>query len=247
MSQAEFRAALLDPDRAVPDGLLNQAAGGVAGGRFDVYRNNVVVGLKDALAQSFPAVRKLVGAEFFDRMAGVFIRAFPPPSPIMPIYGGDFPGFLADFAPVAHLGYLPDVARLELLLRQSYHAADASAMTAADWAAVSPDDLARGRLRFVASACLLRSDWPVLSIWRANMRDGQAPAARRPEDILIARADYDPEPLAPPDGAGPVLAALFAGTPFSDALDLSGPGFDLSAFISFLVSTPVCQALDTDT
>jgi len=251
MTQAAFAAALLDPARPVPAGLLNPVRGGGAGRRFDIYRNNVAVGLCEALAQAFPAVRRLVGEAFFAAMAGVFVRAVPPSSPVLPLYGGDFPDFLAGFAPVAHLGYLPDVARLELALRQSYHAADAAPLARAGWAAVSPGELARARLRFLPAVRLLRSDWPVLSVWRATLRDAPAPVMRRPgevlaEDVLVVRPGFDPEPLAPPGGSGPVLAALLAGDAFGDALDAAGPGFDLTAFLAFLIATPVCQALATE-
>jgi hypothetical protein len=71
-------------------------------------------------------IAKLLGEEFFRAMAGVFLRAHPPGDPRLQLWGGKFPGFLARFDPVAHLPYLPDMARLELGLRQSYHAADAT-------------------------------------------------------------------------------------------------------------------------
>jgi hypothetical protein len=97
-----------------------------AGRRFNVYRNNVAASLTDALATGFPVIAKLLGEEFFRAMAGVFLRAHPPGDPRLQLWGGKFPGFLARFEPVAHLPYLPDMARLELGLRQSYHAADAA-------------------------------------------------------------------------------------------------------------------------
>ena len=59
-----FAAALLDPDRRVPDG-ISGPDGKRANKRFSVYRNNVTVGLIDALGEIFPAVKRLVGSDFF--------------------------------------------------------------------------------------------------------------------------------------------------------------------------------------
>jgi len=67
----EFALALLDPDRAMPDGLVGPD-GEPSTLRFSVYRNNVFVGLTDALRAGFPCVVRLVGDEFFAAMARVF-------------------------------------------------------------------------------------------------------------------------------------------------------------------------------
>ena len=59
---AQFVPALLDPEAAIPPGLVDRA-GRAAGKRFDVYRNNVAVGLADALEvdqASVPGGIKLV-------------------------------------------------------------------------------------------------------------------------------------------------------------------------------------------
>ena len=110
MSQAEFRAALLDPARLAPPG-LTAPDGRPAGRRFDVYRNNVTVSLTEALRQAFPALRKLVGEDFFAAMAREHLRAHPPASPVLMFYGGAMPAFLETFPPVAHLPYLAAEAR----------------------------------------------------------------------------------------------------------------------------------------
>ena len=78
-------------------------------------------------------MRKLVGDEFFAAMAGVFLRAHPPRSRMLMLYGDGLPAFLAEFPPVAQLGYLPDVARLEQAMRESYHAADSAPLPEAEF------------------------------------------------------------------------------------------------------------------
>lgn len=230
MSQGAFVAALLDPGLPPPEGLI-APGGGPAGRRFDVYRNNVAGGLTRALEAGFPVVRKLVGDAFFAAMAGVFLRAHPPRDRVLMLYGAEFPAFLGAFQPVAHLGYLPDVARLEQALRESYHAAD---HVAADLREQTPEALLRLRLRLAPSARLIRSRWPVLSIWAANTRGGPAPVMRG-EDVLVLRAGFDPEPhLLGPGGAG-LVAALGRGLPLAEAIDAGGEGLDAGAVLGLLI------------
>lgn len=146
MTETEFVAAVLDPSRPVP-GFLVRPDGHPPTKRFAVYRNNVAVGLTDTLQTDFPVVRKLVGEAFFDAMAGEFLRRHPPQSRIMMLYGDAFADFLARFPPVANLGYLPDVARLDQALRESYHTADADPI-----ATGITGDIARGDVAPFASA-----------------------------------------------------------------------------------------------
>ncbi|MCY4501644.1 MAG: DNA-binding domain-containing protein, partial [Alphaproteobacteria bacterium] len=51
--QSAFVEALLDPAKPVPAGLV-RPDGLPAGRRFDIYRNNVVVALIEALGEAFP-------------------------------------------------------------------------------------------------------------------------------------------------------------------------------------------------
>ncbi|MGB3315960.1 MAG: DNA-binding domain-containing protein [Albidovulum sp.] len=243
MSQTEFRTALLDPERPVPAGLTDPQ-GRPAGRRFDVYRNNVTVSLTEALRQAFPVIRKLVGEEFFTAMAREHVRAHPPTSPLMMHYGRDMPVFLEAFPPVQHLGYLPDIARLELTLRESYHAADATPVAAEALQALPPDALLASRLSLAPSLRLLRSRWPVHAIWSANMRGTEAPKEATAEDVLIARPEFDPEPHRLPDGAAPFVTALMRGAIVAEALD-AGAEFDLTATLGLLLATCAITAINS--
>ena len=119
-----FAAALLDPTRAVPAGLVGPD-GEPSAKRFAVYRNNVVVGLTEALQANFPAVCRIVGEEFFQAMARAYVVFEAPVSPILLDYGDGFASFIAEFEPAASLPYLADVARIERAWTQAYNAPEA--------------------------------------------------------------------------------------------------------------------------
>lgn len=234
MNQAAFAAALLDPDAAVPDGIIDPL-GRPAPKRFSVYRNNVASSLTRALEAAFPTVRKLVGEEFFGAMAVAFLREHPPTSRLMMLYGDALPGWLETFPPVARLGYLPDVAHLDQAMRESYHAADATPLAEADFQRLLGADIAGLRLQPAPSVRLVQSRWPVWSIWSANAEDGPSP---RPgaEDALILRPEYDPRPHRLPAGGGAFVAALLGGHALGECLDAAGPDLDLPALLSLLIA-----------
>ncbi len=232
MSQTEFRRAVLDPGLPVPTGLIGPQ-GSPAGRRFNVYRNNVTAGLTEALRASFPVVRALVGEDFFTAMARQHLRAHPPVSPVMMFYGKDMPEFLEGFAPVRHLRYLPDIARLELALHQSYHAADARPLPA-EALQIDAEVLMGSRLTLAPAVQLLRSDWPIHAIWSANSRGTAVPVSAQAEDVLITRPDFDPEPVLLPPGAAGFMGAVLAGQTFGAALEAAGT-FDLTATLGILL------------
>jgi hypothetical protein len=233
--QSAFTAAILDPARPAPKGLIGPG-GKAAGKRFDVYRNNVAVGLTDALLAAYPAVAKLVGDEFFTAMAGVYLRAHPPQSRMMKDYGDGFAAFLKGFPPAQSLGYLPDVARLEAARRRAYHARDAAAIDPQALAQIAPDTLPQLRFTFAPAVQLIASKWPALSIWRANMEGGEAPQAA-PEEILIARPEFDPVQALLPIGGVALLTTLQKGEPLGAALAIAPRDFDLSQTIGALIQT----------
>ena len=186
--QASFAEALLDPERRVPDGVTSHTHPAPAK-RFAVYRNNVVVSLIDALATRFPALQRIVGEEFFRAMAGVFVRAHPPRSPLMMTYGEDLPAFVETFAPAAELPYLADVARLEAARTRAFHAADATPLPAEAFSDLEPTDLETLRIRFSPSTATVRSSHPIVTIWAMNADEAEpAPIEDwRGEDALISR------------------------------------------------------------
>lgn len=238
VSQKEFTKAIFDADLDAPTGLQNPE-GAPAGKRFSVYRNNVAVSLSEALEVTFPVIRTLVGDAFFKAMAGVFLRQHPPTSPLLMFYGAEMPEFLDSFEPVGHLGYLPDMARIELALCRSYHAADTPPINPKALQSISPDALLSIRMHLAPTVHLIRSNWPVAALYHANTNPGAPKPVMQAEDMLITRPEFDPQVIALPPGAGAFIAALLNGATLQEALKsatIANGDFDLTATLGLLLS-----------
>lgn len=209
--------------------------------RYAVYRNNVLVGLVEALRQRFPVIERLVGDEFARAMFGAFARAHPPRSPLMMRYGEAMPAFLETFPPVGRLPYLADVARLEIARGAAYHAADAAPIGTerlAALAAADPDDL---RLELHPGTQVLRSRFPVHSIWAAN----QPGAEKRRivmdagEAALVGRRGLGVVTRRLSVGGATFVEALLGGASFGAAAGAAigaDPEFDASVELARLIS-----------
>jgi len=238
VSQSAFVDALLDSAQYVPAG-LQDAQSRAAGRRFSVYRNNVAVSLTEAMHQAFPVISRLLGTENMDGLAGIFLRKHPPSSPLMMFYGEAFPDFLAEMPQLSHLGYLADVARLELALRQAYHAAD-SVPVGPEALSVAPDELMQARLSFAPAVSVLSSDWPIYALWAFNTYpDSPKPGPESgAQDVLITRAEFDPEPHLLPPGGAIWIGAMRAGDTIGVAYEKATAqveDFDLGTTLALLL------------
>ncbi len=251
VSQTTFHDALLDANKSVPDGLLDAQAN-AAGRRFSVYRNNVAVSLTEAMHQAFPVIAKLLGSQNMDGLAGIFLRQHPPTSPLMMFYGDEFPAFLEGMGQLSHLGYLPDIARLELALRRAYHAADGQPIDP-EALNVPPEDLMRAKLSLAPATTVLRSEWPVHAIWLFNTEDGAPKPEAGAQDILITRPEYDPDPQPLPQGGAAWIARIRNGQSIGEAFEATvaeTPEFDLGTTLALLlqggaITSVTIERLDT--
>jgi hypothetical protein len=149
------------------------------------------------------------------------------------LYGQDMPDFLETFQPVAHLGYLPDIARLEQAIRESYHGADSAAVPPEALATLSEAQFLQSCLMLAPSLRLIRSVWPIHAIWLANAKDGPAPQMRG-EEVVVLRPEFDPAPQLLPSGGGAFVQALLDGGTLESALSIAGDDFDLARVLGLL-------------
>jgi hypothetical protein len=245
--QAEFAAALVDPEAGVPASVTGPD-GRPAPRRFAVYRNNVIAGLVNALTSSYPAVRRIVGEDFFGVMARRYVLAEPPSSPVLMDYGASFADFIGAFEPASSLPYLPDVARIERAWREAYHAEDAAPLTAEVIAQIPAGKLADTAFALHPSLRVVRSKYPALRIWRMNATDEPvAPVDLSvAEDTMIVRPEADVEVRLMPPGGALFVLALAGGEPLGAAAEAAISGdaaFNLAGNIAGLVSAGVLVAI----
>jgi len=239
--QAAFAAALLDPARPCPPGLVAWN-GSDPTARLAVYRNNVVASLIDALADTFEVAQQLVGEAYFRAMAAVFVRQNPPRSRILAHYGQGFPEFIEQFDPARPVPYLADVARLELARVRAYHAADALPVASAVVGLALADAERIGELRLAChpSVTAFGSRYAVVSLWAAHQGEGDLERVDpgRAEAAIVLRQGLDVLVLRSPPGAAEFVAAIGRGACLADAASAAmkaSDAFDLSATLALLM------------
>ena len=244
-----FAEALLEPEQACPPGLITWNASDPAH-RFAVYRNNVIVSLVDALADTFAVTQDLVGEAFFRAMARVFAYTNPPTSRLLVFYGETFPEFIERFPPAASLPYLADVARLEFLRVRAYHAADVAPVRSEDIVAVLADEdkLPDLGLALHPSLAVLDSAGAVVSLWAVHQGVGDLATLVPdvPETALVVRDGLDVEVMKIPRATGVFIKAVKRGATLGDAMALaqrSDPDFDATLPLALLIQKSAITAL----
>ncbi len=215
--------------------------------RLRLYRGNVQVNARHALANAHPVCARLVGDDFFDGLAYEYAARTPSRSGDLNEYGAGFAGFLAAFPPVSEqVPYLPDVAQLEWLVHLAHYAADAPPFDAEVLAGIPVAHLGQARILLAPATALVESRWPVATIWRAHVVDDvdvpEVDLASGAERALVFRPHYRVEVVALDVGAHAFLAAVLAqgtiGTAFERAR-AADPAFDLRSALQRWVADGV--------
>ncbi|MBL8471534.1 MAG: putative DNA-binding domain-containing protein [Rhodocyclaceae bacterium] len=204
--------------------------------RLQIYRNNMVVSLSDALAAVYPVVVKLVGEDFFRHCARSFIPLHPSRAGHLQPFGREFADFLAQFEAAAGLPYLPDVARLEWAWHQVFHAAAAPPLDLARLAAVPEEAREALQFRLQPAARLIDSPFPVLAIWETNQDayagDATVDLDAGGQQVLVIQRALEVELYELGRAEHGLLAALAAGATLAGAAEAAfaiDAAFDFAA------------------
>jgi hypothetical protein len=218
----------------VPDGLAPSA-------RLAIYRNTANSTLTTALRLAYPAVHALVGPEFFEGAARLFIEQCPPADAQLDNYGETFPDFLSQIPQAASLAYVPDTARLEWCVNAVLHAPDAKPLDLGRLQHVQQTKSMSAQFLPGPAVRLLRSDYPVDAIWCAVLaRDDKAMAdinlAAGPVWLYVCRGTSGVDVRRVSEWQWTLTAALLAGCPLYEAI-AKVPDSDVHVWLAFLLAS----------
>ena len=234
--QQEFAATLLAGDGAalpfatIPD---DQAVE-----RMAVYRRALFANYRNALAATYPVVKRLVGAPFFDAAVDAFVAAHPSTSGDLNVYGDAFGAFLSAYPAAASLPYLGDVAALEWAQDEANRAPDDTSSpeeVLADLTLMAPADLPEARLALAPSCRFVASRHPVLQIWQVNqdtyLGDERVALDAGPDRLLVRREAKGVTIERLPAGEHAFLASVATASSLAAAIEAAqsaDAAFDLA-------------------
>ena len=243
--QAAFAAAMAaEGDSALAASLAGRDGDGPrASTRLDIYRNNIASALVRALEGLYPALVRLMGRDFFARVARDYARAHPPAHGRLLEYGFLLPEFVAGYEAAVRYPWFADVGRLELAWHRAYISAEATALRAQDLAGVPPARMADLEVLLHPSCQRLASRYPVSRIWRIALDDevpeGTIEVEGDAEWLLVVRPGAEVEVRTLEESGFTFLGALAAGRSLGGAYESAcavDPDFDLQAHLAGLLA-----------
>ena len=241
--QAAFAAAMTGEGDDAVAAALARSGGPRLSTRLDIYRNNIASALVRSLEGLYPALVRLMGADFFARLARDYARAHPPEHGRLLEYGFDLPGFVAGYEAAGRYPWFADVGRLEIAWHRAYVAVEAEALRAEELAGVPPSRMADLVLVPHPSCQRLASPYPVSDLWRIALGDeepeGPVEMEGGAEWLLVIRPGAEVEVRTLEESGFALLDSLAAGGSLGAAFESAcavDPGFDLQTHLAGLLA-----------
>jgi len=131
---------------------------------MSIYRHHVTANLVNTLLSIYPLIVQLVGEDFFRRIAHEYIEHYPSRSANLHDYGQYLSDFLAAFAPVNQLPYLPEVATFEWICHTLQFAADPIPFDLKTLQMISPDNYEQLHFILHPASHVIQFHYPILRI-----------------------------------------------------------------------------------
>ncbi len=212
---------------------------------LSIYANNARVNFTQTLERTYPALSRLVGADYFRQCAHDYQSQHPSRRGDLQHVGEHFSSYLSKRHGADEYSYLADVAALEWAYQEALIKPELPALDVRRLTAVEPRSYVELRFRLQSSAHLVESRFPVLAIWQANVDAEDETSAERidlasgGDRLLLARGHGKVRIHSLSQGEFIFLTRLLARDAFASAVEDAGdadPTFDPIASLQRFVA-----------
>jgi hypothetical protein len=219
--QADFQDYLLRGDPAVEARIGDGGRVPVAT-RLGIYAHAYRSRLADALGSNYPALARLLDADFQD-LALAYVDAHDSPFFSIRWYGAQMPQFLAGHEHYAGAPVLAELARWEWAMTGVFDAADAAPLAREALSRIAPGQWAGLRFSWHPSVTRLALNWNVPQTWKALTEERAPPEleySAQPEQWLLWRQGLTTYFRSLPDSEARALDAARGGASFAQLCEL---------------------------
>ncbi len=143
---------------------------------MQIYQNNYLLSLIEALRASYPSVLKLVGEDYFHFVAKQFVLQCGHDQGDLNLFGLGFAQFLAKQSGLGHLPYLPAMAELDWRIeRCAAQPLPEQYLSLEQLQAQPSQHLGNAILPLASNVMLITSAYPVFSIYQMLQQDQVKP------------------------------------------------------------------------
>jgi hypothetical protein len=203
------------------------------------------------MAARFPVVRRLVGEDSFDLMTRRFARHLPPGALGRHHHGGAFARFIRSQGAATSFEYVADIAELENACNRARDCVEARPLCARAFASLPADRLDGVRVELHPSFGLVRSRFPIVTVWQNNRCGDRGGIIERwrAEDALVVRPLRKVVVWQLPAGGHAFFGALAQGHSVAAAARAAMAGtaqFDVAANRTILAKSNAVVAFRED-
>ena len=189
--KSKVQPALCPSSQPLPLRAILNPQGGVAGEeRISVYANGYFARIAESLKEAYEAIHQVTGPKKFSELCESYARRYPSHSYNLNYAGKYLPELLEKSSVTKDFPFLPDLAHLEWLLWEAFHAFDETPLDSSQIKGIAPEDWENCRIVFQPSVGLFASRWTLLEVWLNRNRpvaDLSPEKLNRPQRILVGR------------------------------------------------------------
>jgi hypothetical protein len=152
--------------------------------RVDIYANMYFYRLLDVLKEDFPATVAMLGVERFHNLVTGYLIEYPPAHFSVAYAGEHLADFLCDHPLREEFPFVADLAELERVLIEVFHAPDAMPLDAERMRAIAPREWPSLNLKLHPAHQILDLQWNAAAVLQA-VEQGEAPSHPPREDSIM--------------------------------------------------------------